>query len=284
LKPETAQPILDAISWLYYKCDVKNGKNVTANLEVLRPGEDNRALAAQIYKNFSYLIYEFFSGSKGTYANEETLSKFIQQNFGEPNEHAVLLLVPHCGNWELTLKQLLSMGYGVTTIAMSHSHPDVNDFFDELRYHPRLEIAELKQGMKACLSALDQKRVVALACERDYTGRGLSLEMFNHGISFPKGPASLMLRKKPKTFFVSCRRLKIDHFEVELSPIQCPDPIPEDRDESLLETSKIIAKKVFDNIKEHPDQWVTFDPAFKPLPHLDQAQNPSLPSNSTSQT
>jgi lauroyl/myristoyl acyltransferase len=200
----------------------------------------------------------------GTFQNEDQLKSHVRKQLGAPHEQGTLMLIPHCGNWELTLRQLLAMDYPVTTIIMPHSHEDVNEFFHELRYYPNLETASLDNGMRACLRALNQKRIVALACERDYTGQGLELEMFDQLISFPKGPAWLMLSKQPPTFFVNCQRLKLNHFKVELIPMTLPENLPEDKEEAVLVTSEKIAQRVFNNIDENPDQWITFDPVFRP--------------------
>ena len=199
----------------------------------------------------------------GTFENELELKKKVREQLGEPNEKEALLLIPHCGNWELTLRQLLSMGYPVTTVIMPHSHEDVNEFFHELRYHPNLETASLENGMRACLRALAQKRIVALACERDYTGQGLELEIFDQRVFFPKGPAWLMLSKKTPTFFTNCQRLRLNHFRAELIPMHLPEAMPKDKEEALLTACQTIANRVFKNIEENPEQWITFDPVFR---------------------
>jgi lauroyl/myristoyl acyltransferase len=264
IPPELAEPLLKKLSWAYYQLDKKNKVNVQRNLKVLRPQQNRDELEKAVYLNFAFFLYEFFSGSMGTYQDENSLKKKVREQLGEPNEQGTLLLIPHCGNWELTLRQLLSMGYTVTTVIMPHSHEDVNTFFHELRYHPNLETASLGNGMRACLRALSQKRIVALACERDYTGQGIELDMFGQQISFPKGPAWLMLRKQPPTFFVSCQRIKLNHFKVELIPMSLPEELPQNKEEAVYLTSQSIAQRVFQNIDENPEQWITFDHVFSP--------------------
>lgn len=276
IPPALAEPILNALSDLYRCLDGRKKNFVLDNLKVIAPDKDPQQLCKSIYRHFGYFMYEFFQGMKGEYHQEVQLNQTLVDLFGEPDERSNLLLISHAGNWELTLRHLLSRGYNVTTVVMPHSHADVDDFFRELREHPNLETAPLEKGMRACIKAINNKRIVALACERDYTGSGIDMPILDgsHQISFPKGPAWLMLNKKVSTFFVNCTRQSLGKLSVQLEPILIPDELPSDKEAAIHTTSQHIARHIYGFISSNPEQWITFDPMFTPVKKTELAETP----------
>jgi Kdo2-lipid IVA lauroyltransferase/acyltransferase len=265
IPPGAAKVALNGLSWLYWKLDVRKRPFVIENLKVLSHGttKDLRILQREVYRHFAYFFYEFFSQRPSKFENSATVIPKIKAQLGEPGEKAGLLLVSHTGNWEASLKELLNCGYPVTTVVMPHSHPDVNCFFDQLRGHPGLETASLKEGLTACAHAIKNKRIIALACERDYTGTGLPIGIFGHEISFPKGPAWLMLRYQVPTFLVKSHRIDLLHFSVELEPVNIPLGLTKVKSEALESLSQHIVEALFKHVLLHAEQWITFDPLFK---------------------
>jgi lauroyl/myristoyl acyltransferase len=266
IPPKIAKKWLNGLSWIYWKLDVKNCSNVVANLETLGKASSQSGVVLQreVYRHFAYFFYEFFSQKDAFFENAEFLNQDLIEKLGFPGEKASLLLVSHTGNWEASLKYLLNRGYSVTTIVMPHSHPEVNLFFDQLRAHPNLETASLLEGLAHCAHAIKNKRVIALACERDYTGNGLALPMFDKNIYFPKGPAWLMMRYQVPTYLAKCHRTDLLRFNVKLEAIDLPIKLPESRNEAIARLSQGISRKMFDHILCHSEQWITFDPTFYP--------------------
>ena len=270
IPPGAAKIILNGLSWLYWKLDFKKGGHVLANLKVLNRYSTKNLIATQreVYRHFAYFFYEFFSSRPSFALQGNELKGQISAHLGVPGESAGLLLVSHTGNWEASLQQLLHLGYSVTTVVMPHSHADVNDFFKQLRHHPHLETFSLADGLSACSQAIKNKRIIALACERDYSGSGLSIPLFGHSISFPKGPAWLMLRYNVPTFLVKSHRLDLLHFSIELEPIPLPSELSGSPIEKLSYVSERIVSVLFKHILIHTEQWITFDPLFKKIaPH-----------------
>ena len=270
IPPGAAKVVLNGLSWLYWKLDFKNGGHVLANLQILNRDSTKNLIATQreVYRHFAYFFYEFFSRQPSCVQQGNELKGQIFGHLGLPGESAGLLLVSHTGNWEASLRQLLQLGYSVTTVVMPHSHADVNDFFKQLRHHDRLETVSLADGLSACAQAIKNKRIIALACERDYTGSGLSLPLFGHSISFPKGPAWLMLRYGVPTFLVKSHRTDLLHFSIELEPILLPSQLSGSPSEKLSWVSEHIVSVLFKHILLHTEQWITFDPIFKKIsPH-----------------
>lgn len=259
-----ARRICPVLSDLYRWLDRGRRPLVEENLRVM-VGEKEAEIARccrEVYRSFASFLFEFFSG-RDSQMEGENFDEQLRALLGAPGERAGLLLMPHVGNWEACLRHLLRRGYEVTTVVMPHGSEAVDSFFVQLRGHPRLEVTDLKRGGVVCRRALRKKRIVALACERDYTGSGQSIPFKGYRVEFPPGPAWLMLGESPSTFLVHCRRTDLHRFSIQLEPFTTGnnDPLP-----SLEELTEDLGQAIFKIVENNPEQWITFDRTFHPNP------------------
>ena len=256
LPEQNIKLIIDLLSSLYYRLDFRKRHHVKKNLSViLNDSEKISQLTPKVYQHFGYFLYEFFSKKTFEMKSKSFLSPHTV--LGNPGEHSSLILTGHYGNWELGLRHLLNLGYKVSTITMHHSHSKVDHFFDEMRQHPNLTCHDLEKGLQPIMRSIQNKHIVALACERDYTQRGFQFEFMNSEIKFPKGPAYLIKKFKRPTFIFSQERTNLLSFNYDLIPLSFNSEA-----ESLEMLSYRVAKEVFRVILNKPEQWLTFDPYF----------------------
>jgi lauroyl/myristoyl acyltransferase len=257
LSPKTASFFIKHLAGLYAKCDARRAEIVLDNLSALAGDEIAKSLVPKVYENFGLFMYEFFSQSNSSYTNEESLKPELLTQLGSPGQKANLLLTAHMGNWELDLKFLLNMGYRITTIALEHSHPEVDVFFDKLRSHPNLSCHDLKRGLSSCRKALQQKEIVALACDRDILNSGVTLDYRDHRFSLPLGPSWLIQRMKPDVFTIQSQRTDCGTFHCRLKPLDHSR-----LDGDIESITHAWGKQVFHWVESHPEQWLTFDRIF----------------------
>jgi len=210
-----------------------------------------------VYREFAYFLYEFFSKNPSKVENETDLKSQLELKLGIPGEKSSMILMGHYGNWEIALQKLLEQGYHVTTLSMSHSNPQIDHFFNRLRRHPCLHCHSLETGLKPLLSAIEKKHIIALACERDYRKTGLTLSLFNSHFNFPLGPALIIKRTGLTTYIASQYRLGLLNFNFQLNPLDFS------AESSIASISLHIAQQLFEIIKVHPEQWLTFEPYFQ---------------------
>lgn len=262
-----ATKVLPALAHIYKRADEKHRLHVERNLAVLGDylKRDTSQLVDEVFFHFACFIYEFFSFNNDRltqFASDQSMEKKLRDTFGSPGEKAGLILVNHHGNWEIALKKVLALGYPMMTVALHHGNAGVDDFFNQMRSHPGLRVSYLEEGTGPCLQAIEEKRLLALACERDYTGRGVDVELAGKSVTFPVGPAYLHHKTGVKLARARMTRLEIDAFDILLEPIEIPDSVY--KCTSPIESlTRHIAQSVFSLIYECPEQWITFDDFFK---------------------
>ena len=260
----TPKPVLDlvlpTISKVYHRLDKVHAQYVRNNLKILseHTGEDYSHLEKIIFKNFASYLVEFFRAGirKDILVNDQSKEMF-HKYFGLPGEKANLILVGHYGNCEMALRHLLDSGYRVTTVAMNHQDKKVDAFFTRMRQHANISVSYLDQGLKPCIRALKKKEILALACERDYSGNGLKINIAGKQVSFPHGPATLISKFKPETFLGVYKRVSFGNFQCDLQKFDFSDYLGDNQ-----KITQVISDKLFEYIYEDPSQWITFDDFF----------------------
>jgi lauroyl/myristoyl acyltransferase len=255
------QIVAKPVSKIYHHFDKGHVVNVRKNLAIIseHTKRDCSHLEKKVYEHFAYFMIEFFrAGSIGKVEVPERVKELTNQHLGLPGEKANLILVGHYGNWEISLKHLLELGYSVTIIAMNHSNKDVDAFFTKMRAHKNVKISYLDQGLRPCIKAIKNKEVLALACERDYTGNGIEVDIAGHKVKFPNGPSWLIDKYKLDAYLGLTKRISLGVFESNLVKIKSFDA-----DTSHEEITQEISDQLFKHIFENPEQWITFDDFFK---------------------
>lgn len=260
LNPSKVQSKIDLLSRLYYHLDWKNRAHVHANLRALIGDKAKASLVQEVYRNFGYFLFEFFSQRPQIFLQQKQLKRECLKHLGEPGAKANLLLTSHSANWESNLRFLLDCGYRITTVAQAHSRPDIDDFFAELREHPNLKCAGLRTGLSACRHALQNNEIVALACERDLLENGAPLHWNKHTLSLPLGPSWLIKRFSPDTFIIHSKRIRLGEFSIEFRAINtwsCKD--------DLMAITETWGKLLLESIAANPEQWLNFEPLFSSI-------------------
>lgn len=263
--------IIKILSWVYYKCDRKNRKNVEKNMRLIGEhlGIDISSKVPEVYYQFACFIFEFFSKMKCEVKNEVSFDSKVHELLGPKGNKPYLIIVSHQGNWEFSCRKIMDLGYPVTSIALESSNKEVTNFFYHLRQHPMLELFYLKDGIQPCLDAIARNRIIALACDRDYTNRGVEVIVASQKVSFPVGPAYIARKTRIPIFLSTSKRISLGCFEMNLKPV-CIEVGMLDKDKAIENISQAIATILFEQVLKCPEQWVTFDDYFskKDYAHL----------------
>ncbi len=108
----------------------------------------------------------------------------------------VVLALPHMGSWDAAaVWYSAATGRSVTTVAEPLEPPALFEWFVEQRRHLGMEVLALGPAAgPVLLRALRAGQTVALVCDRDIEGDGVSVEFFDERTTLPAGPATLALR------------------------------------------------------------------------------------------
>ncbi len=107
-----------------------------------------------------------------------------------------ITVLPHMGNWDLAGHWLAVNDYPIVSVAEELRPKRLSDLFLRHREALGMKIIQLAadSGVGRQLTALlKQNWVVALVADRDFSGRGVEVEMFGAGRRLPAGPALLSL-------------------------------------------------------------------------------------------
>jgi lauroyl/myristoyl acyltransferase len=110
--------------------------------------------------------------------------------------HGCITVLPHMGNWDLAGHWLAVNGYPIVSVAEDLRPKRLADLFLHHREALGMKIIPLASdtGVGRQLGALlKQNWIVALVADRDFSGRGVEVEMFGAGRRLPAGPALLSL-------------------------------------------------------------------------------------------
>ena len=106
-----------------------------------------------------------------------------------------ILALPHLGGWDFAGAWLVRRGYPLAVVVEAVQPPELLAWFSALRAELGLTVIPLGPGAGAAvLQELRANRVVALLCDRDIGGGGVSVDFFGERTTLPAGPATLALR------------------------------------------------------------------------------------------
>jgi KDO2-lipid IV(A) lauroyltransferase len=240
----------------------RNGKSVQrlrSNLSRVNPTQSTEQLEALTKKAaLSYMRYWRETFRSPDWSRERTLSTVTVTNEAlllEPIKagQAVVVALPHAGNWDHAGSYFCLKGAQLVTVAEVLKPRALFEKFLEYRQAIGMEVLPLDS--KAFPKLLERARagkLIALVADRDLSRSGIDVSFFNGTARMPAGPALVALRTQSPlvTAFVSYTQTGI---HVQLDSITIPTGGDE---ESQV---KEIVQKCADNfaagITRSPQDW-----------------------------
>jgi len=254
--------------WLcdcHYVLSVRDRKAVINNLKVIL-GESNDLpfLAREVFRNFGRYLVEFFCLDK------MMTDEFIRSHITlEHIEHfqecfaagkGAVVLTAHLGNWELGGILLGKLGHPLTIIALPHNERSVNSFFNRQRERYGNKVVQTNQAIRVCTQALQNKELVAIAADRDFSGSGEVLEFFGRRTILPKGAAAFALKLDVPIIPTFLVREGQGRFRLIIEkPIYATqvESVQGDK-ERIFELMRIYLRVIEEKIRQYPTQWLMF--------------------------
>lgn len=248
---------------LHYLVANKDRKYVKENLRVIFPEKSNREIRRiriRMARNFAKYLVDFFRFEK---LDVEYIKKNIRiENvtyFDEAisKNKGVVVLSAHLGNWELGAVVVALLGYHFWVVALPHKEKKVNDFFNFQRESKGIKIIPLGKAARKSLDILRDNGLLALAGDRDFTGKGAIIDFFGKPAIFPEGPAALSLKTGASIVPGFMLRNPDDTFTLRIEkPLEFTSTGDKNEDKKQLMKKYI---KIFEQyIRQYPDQWYMF--------------------------
>lgn len=248
---------------LHYFFADKDRKNVTKNLKIIFPDKAERQIKAiriRIFRNFAKYLVDFFRFSK---IDKEYITKNIKiknlRYFDEAlqKKKGVIVLTAHIGNWELGGVVIAQLGYPFWVVALEHKDKKVDDFFNFQRESKGVKVIPLKRAVRTSLSILKENRLLALAGDRDFSGKGIIVDFFGKPAILPEGAAAFSLKTGAPIVPGFMLRNDDDSFTLKIErPLEFS---PSGNKEKDLADIICWYKAIFEEyIRKYPEQWYIF--------------------------
>jgi lauroyl/myristoyl acyltransferase len=238
-------------------------RQVQGNLKAIFPEKSDkeiREIRIRMFRNFAKYLVDFFRFS---IIDKEYISEHIQlQNLDYFDQvlkdgRGAIAVTAHLGNWELGGIMIALLGYPFWAVALVHKDKRVNAFFNAQRESKGMRVIPFGRAARQCLQVLAKNEILALAGDRDFTGKGVIVDFFGRPTLLPVGPAVFAQKTKAPIIPGFMVRNKDDTFTLKMErPIEFLSS-GNDQDDvlALVKQYKVIIE---DYIRKYPDQWYMF--------------------------
>lgn len=257
-----------AICRLKYYLSAKDRKAVLYNTKIVLGDVDCKTIkrtSIQVFENFGKYLVDFFRFSR---IDQDFMNRYVRVknitylDSGLRDFPGVIILSAHIGNWELGGAVVSKLGYPFYAVALVHTHPKVNNFFNNQRSLCGINVIPVGVTLRRCYQLLKLKKIVAFAGDREFGSGGLETRVLGKKALVPRGPANFCLRTKAAIVPAFMIREDSDFFTLVFEK-----PIPAVDESGRLKTEKELIEeymKVIEKyIRQYPSQWYMFRPFFK---------------------
>lgn len=258
-----AYHIATFVSDLHYIFADKDRRAVKENLKAIFPEKSNREIRKiriRMFRNFAKYLVDFFRFSKLDINYIKKNIKIENRQYFEDalsKGKGAIAVTAHLGNWELGGVVIALLGYPFWAVALQHKDKKVNDFFNFQRESKGMKVIPVGHAVRQSLNLLKENKIVALAGDRDFTGKGVAMDFFGKPTFLPEGPAAFSLKTGASIVPGFMYRNKDDTFTLRLEkPIEFVPSNNKNKDLiDLIKSYKVIIE---DYIRKYPDQWYMF--------------------------
>ncbi|MEN9679162.1 MAG: hypothetical protein RLZ57_291 [Actinomycetota bacterium] len=178
----------------------KNGRGIQRlrrNLKTVKPEITEEEIAAAVQSYLRYWCDTFRSPDWSKDRLQKTVT-IIGKDLLMPaltGNKAVIVALPHSGNWDHAGAYYCSLGFKVTTVAERLKPEAVFKAFLNYRKALGMEVLPLEPRVIAALAKrLQENGFVALVADRDLTDSGIEVTFFGKTAKMPAGPAALAIK------------------------------------------------------------------------------------------
>lgn len=175
-----------------------------------------------------------------------------------------IAVLPHIGNWDAAGRWMKAIGLPVVAVAEELEPRRLYELFVAHRRALGMDIIGLSDANvgSRLTGALAASRVVALVADRDFSGRGVEVEMFGRPRRLPAGPALLSITTGAP-LMVTPTYTTPEGWRIHISEPLTVAPTGDRRADVRSLTAK-MAQGFEEAISAAPSDWHLFQPGWEP--------------------
>jgi KDO2-lipid IV(A) lauroyltransferase len=199
----------------------------------------------------------------------------VERAFEDP-EQPVVFVALHFGAIELPgLYLARRSGRPATAPMETLADPELQRWFVRTRGRVGVRIVPLEDARRELSAALRRREPVGLVADRDLTGTGLEIPLFDTPARLPVGPALLAIESGARVYVVAVRRAGPGRYRGQLREIEVVREGP--RRQRLTGTMANLAAAFEASIAEAPEQWwAAFFPIWPDVAEQSAARTAAL--------
>jgi KDO2-lipid IV(A) lauroyltransferase len=167
-----------------------------------------------------------------------------------------IILTAHFGNWELCALTLAMKGYPMIGLAKPQPNAGITALLTEFRTRFGGRLFYKGAALRQVMQALQENEFVYMVSDQDGGKDGIFIDFLNKPASTPAGPAAFARRCSAPVIPVFMRRVGRKHILVIEPPLELQET--EDIKADIRENLVVITKRVEDQVRRYPDQWLWF--------------------------
>lgn len=235
--------------------------HINSFIQSTQSSQDANQLTKETLVNFFKYLVDFF---RVPLLTQEYISENIPIYGKENLDNAIaagkkiVILAGHIGNWELGAIATSKLGYRITSLALDHPNPRVNQLFLNRRKSAGMQVYPLNlAGIRKCYKALDSGRIIGLMGDLEFGSGGVELDWFGEKVRVPKGPAMIARRIGAVVIPGVMIRQQDDRLVIYFdSPIE-PE-ITNNPESDILNNTQRYLTALGKYIQQYPNQWYRF--------------------------
>lgn len=266
---KTARLVASRLGRLSYRLSPNARKVVAANqAQVLgRPVDDPLVVASTREAFELYTRYFVDSFHLPELSDEEIVARVDCDTEYRLHDAAAagkggICALPHLGNWDAAGRWMKAIGLPALAVAEELKPRRLYDLFVELRNSIGMDVVGLSDPNvgRTLAIALGEGRMIALVADRDFTGRGVEVEMFGRKRTIPAGPALLSLTTGAP-LIVTPTYTTPDGWRIEIREPLSIEPTGDKRADVRALTI-LMARTFEEAIAAAPSDWHMFQPGW----------------------
>lgn len=254
-----ADSLFEAIARRMKRRNGKSVKRLRSNLQRVKPDLSPTELEELLSRALSsYMRYWKETFRSPDWSRDQILSTVTvseEHHLLDPinQQRAVVVALPHAGNWDHAGSYFCARGARLVTVAEVLKPRALFEKFLEYRQAIGMEVLPLdSQAFPELLKRAQDGKLIALVADRDLSKSGIDVNFFDGVARMPAGPSIVAIRNNIPlvTAFVSYTASGI---HVDLREVSIPDIA--DEEARIKATVQLCADNFAAGIAEHPEDW-----------------------------
>ncbi len=254
-----ADSLFEAIARRMKRRNGKSVKRLRSNLQRVKPDLSPTELEELLSRALSsYMRYWKETFRSPDWSRDQILSTVTvseEHHLLDPinQKRAVVVALPHAGNWDHAGSYFCARGALLVTVAEVLKPRALFEKFLEYRQAIGMEVLPLdSQAFPELLKRAQDGKLIALVADRDLSKSGIDVNFFDGVARMPAGPSIVAIRNNIPlvTAFVSYTASGI---HVDLREVSIPDIA--DEEARIKATVQLCADNFAAGIAEHPEDW-----------------------------